>query len=71
MKSVPTRNGYNRPIRSLSRLLRGIKSNHNGDFYCLNCFHSHRTDNKLKKLERSCNNHDYCHEEIQEEDKNI
>ena len=52
LKSVPTCNWHNRPIRSLSILLRGIKSNHNGDFYCLNCFHSHRTDNKLKKHER-------------------
>ena len=27
-------------VKSLSRLLRGIISNHDGDFYCLNCFHS-------------------------------
>ena len=25
-------------VKSLSALLRGITSNHNGDFYCLNCF---------------------------------
>ena len=30
-------------VRSLSALLKGIKSNHDGDFYCLNCFHSYRT----------------------------
>ena len=34
-------------VRSLSRLLRGISSNHDGDYYCLNCFHSYRTENKL------------------------
>ena len=34
-------------IKSLSRLLRGITSNHDGDYYCLNCFHSYRTENKL------------------------
>ena len=33
-------------VKSLSRLLRGISSNHNSD-YCLNCFHSYRTENKL------------------------
>ena len=27
-------------VKKLSALLRGITSNHNGDFYCLNCFHS-------------------------------
>ena len=34
-------------VKSLSRLLRGISSNHDGDYYCLNCFHSYRTENKL------------------------
>ena len=34
-------------VKNLSRLLRGISSNHDGDFYCLNCFHSYRTENKL------------------------
>ena len=34
-------------VKSLSGLLRGITSNHNGDCYCLNCFHSYRTENKL------------------------
>ena len=57
--------------RSLSALLRGISSSNNGDFYCLNCFHSYRTLNKLKKHERVCNNHDYCHVDMPEEGKNI
>ena len=34
-------------VKSLSRLLKGISSNHNSDYYCLNCFHSYRTENKL------------------------
>ena len=34
-------------IRSLPALLRGITSNHHGDLYCLNCFYSYRTHNKL------------------------
>ena len=69
-KSVPTDNGFNRPIRSLSRLFRGITSNNNGDFYCLGCLHSFRIDNALKKHERLCNNHDYCHIEIPTNDNN-
>ena len=35
-------------VKNLSRLLRGITSNHKEDFYCLNCFHSYRTENKLE-----------------------
>ena len=37
-------------VKSLSALLRGISSSNNGDFYCLNCFHSYRTLNKLKNM---------------------
>ena len=38
--------------RSLSALLREIVWSNHGDFYCLNCFHSYGTHNKLKKHER-------------------
>ena len=48
-------------------LVRGIKSNHDEDFYCLNCFHSYSTKNKLKKYERVCNDHDYCYVEMPNE----
>ena len=37
-------------VKSLPALFRGITSSNNGDFYCLNCFHSYRTSNKLKKM---------------------
>ena len=57
-------------LRSLPALLRGISSSNNGGFYFLNCFHSYRTLNKLKKLGRVCNNNDYCHDML-EEGKNI
>ena len=36
-------------VKKLSVLFRGITSNHAGDFYCLNCFCSYSTENKLKK----------------------
>ena len=58
-------------VRSLSALLRGISSSNNGDFYCLNCFHSYRTHNKLKKHERVCNNHDYCRVDMPKEHEKI
>ena len=52
-------------------LLTGISSSNNGEFYCLNCFHSYRTFNKLKKHERVYNNHAYCHIDVPEECENI
>ena len=64
LKSVRTDDGFNRSIRSLSRLFRGITTNHHGDFCCLNCLHSFRTDNALKRHERLCDNNDYCHVEM-------
>ena len=67
-KSVPTDDAFNRPIRSLSRLFRGIAANNNGDFYCLNCLHSFRTENALKRHESLCGNNDYCHAEMPTKD---
>ena len=48
LKSIGTADRFNCPIRSLSRLFRGITSNNSGDFYCLGCFYSFQTDNALK-----------------------
>ena len=64
LKNEPTEDGFNRPTKSLSKLFRGITSNNHGDFYCLNCLHSFRTDNALKKHERLCENNDYCSVEM-------
>ena len=52
-------------------LLREITSNRHGDFYCLNCFHSYTTHNKVKKHERVCNNHDYCRVDMPKEHEKI
>ena len=35
-------------VKKLSGLLRGIASNHAGDFYCLNCFCAYSTKNKFE-----------------------
>ena len=40
-------------VKSLSRLLTGIKSNHKEDFYCLSCFHLYRTKNKLESHKKN------------------
>ena len=66
-----TSNWYYLAIKSISGLLRGITSNHNGDFYCLNCLHSYRTKSKLKKHQKISKNHDFCHLKMPDVDNNI
>ena len=58
-------------VKNLSGLLRGITSNHNADFYCLNYFCAYSTKNKLEKHKKICENHDYCHVEMPTNDNNI
>ena len=55
----------------MSGLFRRITGNNNEDFYCLNCFQSYTTENKLKKHKKVCENHDYCYVEMPEEDYKI
>ena len=57
-------------VKNLSGLLRGVTSNHHGDFYCLNYFHSSSTKNKLEAHKKICENHDYCHVEMPTKDNN-
>ena len=58
-------------VKNLSGLLKGKTSTHEKDFYCLNCFHSYRTKNKLESHKKICKNHDYYHVEIPTKDNNI
>ena len=51
------------PVTNLSALLHG-KSNHKEDFYCLNCFNSYTTKNKLEEHEEICNNNNSCRIEM-------
>ena len=54
-------------LTNLSGLLKGISSNHIKGFYCLNCFNSYTTENKLKQHEEKCNKHKSCHMEMPEQ----
>ena len=47
-------------VKKISALLR--------DLYCLNCLHSHRTEEKFKKHKDVCKNHNYCYAEMPKED---
>ena len=43
-------------IRKLSAFLHRIAPKHKSDFYCLNCLHSFRTEERLKAREKLCKN---------------
>ena len=47
-------------VKRIPALLRGVSSTHNGDHYCLNCFHSYRTEEKLKAHEELCANNNFA-----------
>ena len=63
--------GHYLAVKSLPGIFKGITSNHNGYFYCLNCFHLYNTENKLERHERLYNDHDYCQIEIPNENSKI
>ena len=54
-------------VTSSSELLEGNSSNHTGHFYCLNCFNSYTTKNKLKEHEEICNKHNSCRMDMPEQ----
>ena len=66
-----SKNWHYLAVKSLSALLKGITSNHDGDFSCLNCFRSYRTEKKLKKHESVCNDHEFCCVEMPDEGNKI
>ena len=48
-------------VKSLSRLFRGITSNHIEDFHYFKCFHSCRAKERLRKHEKVCKYYDCCY----------
>ena len=52
--------GWHCLVKKLSALLLRITSKHYGNFYCLNCLHSFRAENKFKSHEKVCKNNDFC-----------
>lgn len=58
-------------VKSLSRLCRGVTLSNHGDFFCLNCLHSFRTENRLKEHEILCEDHSYCRPILPSEGKDI
>ena len=66
-----TNNWHYLAVKSISGLLRRITSNHNGDFYCLNCFHPYTTEKKLRRHKRICRDHEFCHLKMPDENNKI
>ena len=48
-----------------------MTSDHNGDFYCLNCLHSFSTKNKLESHKKACKNKDCCNVFMPSQDTNL
>ena len=46
-------------VKELPALLRGITSKRHGNFCCLNCLHSFRTEKRLKSLKKVFENKDF------------
>ena len=51
-RSDRVKNWHYLAVKSISKLLREITSNHDRDFYCLNCFHSYTTKKGLKNMKK-------------------
>ena len=56
---------------NFSALFKEKLSNHKGDLYCLNCFNSYTTENKLKEHKEICNNHNSYHVEMPKQPEKI
>ena len=73
LSMIPNREGRSDylAVKEISALLRGITSENNGDFYCLNFFHSFRIKNKLQSHKRICRNKYFCNIKMPSEDNEI
>ena len=71
LKSEPTEDGYMKPIKSFSQLMRNKSSKLHEHFYCYGCFHSFRCQSTLEKHTLLCKDHDYCKIKLTKEGKNI
>ena len=48
-----------------------MSPNHDGNFYCVNCFNSYTAKNELKENKEICNNHDSYHLEMPKQAEKI
>ena len=53
----------------VAKRLSALGEQHEGDFYCLNCFQS--TEEKLEKHKNICENYDYCYVGMSKKDNKL
>ena len=53
-------------VKSLSKLLRGVTSKNNIEYYCVKCLKSFRIANKLKSHENVCKDYNNFHAKMPE-----
>ena len=58
-------------VKRLSELLRRVTSQHNGDYYSINCLHSFRRKGKLESCKKLCEIKDFCKVVIHFEDTKV
>ena len=58
-------------VKYFERLYSRVMSNNHSDHYCLNCFHSYRTENSLIQHKQLFNDHDFCKDIMPTEGQNI
>ena len=63
--------GYLRSTKSFSKLMSGISSKSQNNFYCYGCFHSFRTESTLKKHVELCEDNKFCQVQLPEPCKNF
>ena len=62
MPGILDEEGVKTPYKRLSRLMEGISSSTHGDFYCLVCFISFRTESTLKNHVDLCKNNKFANQ---------
>ena len=62
---------YHFVVETLFALIKGTTSTHKEDFYCLNCFNSNTTKDKLKNHYNVCRNQVCCYLKMLNEDNKI
>ena len=70
-KSEPTEDGYKRPTKRFSQLLRDQSSKSHENYYCYGCFHLFRCQSTLEEHTLKCKDHKYCKINLPEKGKNF
>ena len=71
LPSIPTNDGYLRPIKIFPQLMSGLSSKNYCNFYCYGCFHSFRTESALNKHVELCKDKKFWRIDLPKKGKNF